>query len=238
MKISLLLPTRQRLEGLKRLYDSAMDLADDPNLVEMVAYVDSDDQSYDELFASPWERLTLIKGPRKTISKCWNSCWQLSNGEIFWHGGDDVVFRTQGWDTLVRNEFAQYPDKIAFVFGDDGNAESARNEFGTHGFIHKNWTDTVGSFVPPYYESDYNDTHLNDLAKAVGRHRHIDIMTEHMHYSLGKSEIDQNTKDRLERHEQQKPQELYVARKQRIERENEIEKLKQFIESYDGEKQD
>lgn len=232
MKISILLPTRQRPNQLMRLYKSAMDLAYEPSEVEMIVYVDEDDHSYDELIESPPKNTTWLVGPRQTISKCWNQCWEKADGEIFWHGGDDVVFRTQDWDKTVRNTFDEYPDRIVFIYGDDGNGESERNQFGTHGFIHKNWTDIVGYFVPPYYESDYNDTHLNDLGKGVGRHRHIDILTEHMHYSLGKSEMDQNTKDRLARHEQQRPEGVYNSRQNRIERADQIERLRVFIEDY------
>lgn len=232
MRISALLPSRQRPDGLMRLYESAITLADKPELFEMVVYIDDDDDSYDEIIESPPDQMLFIRGPRKTISKCWNDCWEKSTGEIYWHAGDDVVIRTQGWDTLVRKMFAKYPDRILFAFGDDGNIESSRNGFGTHGFIHKNWTDIVGYFVPPYYESDYNDTHLNDLAMGVGRHEHIDIVTEHMHYSLGKSKVDKNTEERLARHEIQKPGELYNARQQRHERAEQIERLRQYIENF------
>lgn len=232
--ISLLLPSRQRPTQLMRLYKSATEEADYPHAIEMVVYVDEDDSGYDELIETPPRGCVFIKGPRKTISKCWNECWEASTGEIYFHAGDDVVIRTKGWDTIVRNLFDEYTDKIVFAYGDDGNIESSRNDFGTHGFIHKNWTDIVGYFVPPYYESDYNDTHLNDLAKGVGRHRHIDVLTEHMHFSLGKSEMDQNTKDRLERHEKQNPGELYEARQQRIERADQIEKLRVFIGNHEA----
>ena len=232
MKISLLLPSRQRSNKLMELYRSAMNLADDPTNVEMVVYIDDDDTDYNELLQTPPPRTTFLIGPRKTISKCWNDCWRASTGEIYFHAGDDVIFRTQGWDTIVRNLFAEYPDKIVFAYGDDGNIDSNNNQFGTHGFIHKNWTNVVGYFVPPYYESDYNDTHLNDIAKELGRHRHIDITTEHMHYSLGKSEIDENTKERLERHTKQKPEEIYNSREMRLERADQVEKLRQFIEGY------
>lgn len=230
--ISLLLPTRQRPEMLMRLYESAIDLADDPKNVEMVVYVDDDDESYGALVESPPPRTKFLQGPRKTISECWNDCHRASTGEIFMHCGDDLVFRTKGWDTVVRNLFANYPDKIVFAYGDDGSTESHNYEFGTHGFIHKNWTDVVGRFLPPYYESDYNDTHLNEIAKALNRHVHIPIFTEHMHFSLGKSEKDRNTEERLARHERQHPENVYNSQEKRIERLDEIERLRQFIENF------
>jgi len=228
-KISLLIPTRQRPEMLKRVYDSAFNLASHPGLVELIYYVDNDDKSYDDLNLY---NATKVSGPRDVLSKAWNCCYDSSTGEIVWHGGDDNIFRTESWDDVVRDTFEEYPDRIAFIWGNDGNGESERNGFATHGFLHKNWVDTVGRFLPPYFVSDYNDTWLNEIAHAIDRHRHIDIMIEHMHFSLGKSEKDQNTTDRLTRHSKENPEALYSSQKLRIERLDEIEKLRQFIENY------
>lgn len=230
--ISILLPTRQRPEMLMRMYESAMDLAHSSKDIEMVAYIDDDDNSYDSLLDNPPERSTFIVGPRKVISECWNECWESSAGDIFFHCGDDIVFRTQDWDKVVQDTFKEYDDRIVFLYGDDGNGESERNSFGTHGFIHRNWTDTVGYFVPPYFTSDFNDTFLNDVAKKIGRHRHIDILTEHMHYSLGKMEMDQNTKERLDRHAAERPENIYNSPWFKQEMEQKAQHLREFMESY------
>ena len=44
-----------------------------------------------------------------------------------------------------------------------------RKNFLTHGFLHRNWVETVGYFVPPYFSSDFNDTWLNEVADMIGR---------------------------------------------------------------------
>lgn len=227
--ISVLLPTRKRREMFLRMYTSAMSLANHPGRVEVVYYVDDDDNSYEGLNLYNTTRVT---GPRVVLSEMWNACYEAAQGDIFMHCGDDIVFRTEGWDDVVRATFDEYPDGIAFVYGEDGNGESGRNQFGTHGFIHRNWVNTVGYFVPPYFVSDYNDTFLNDVAKKINRHRHIDILTEHMHYSLGKSEIDENTKERLERHERERPQDYYNSLEFRQEMEQKLEALKEFIDAF------
>lgn len=202
-----------------------MELADKPGMVEVVYYVDNDDDSYDGLNLF---NATKVTGDRIVLSEMWNKCWEASSGAIYGHMGDDIVFRTENWDKVVRDAFSGVDDGILFVYGSDGNGESERNRFGTHGFIHKNWTDTVGHFVPPYFASDYNDLWLNDVAKAIDRHKFVDILTEHMHYSLGKMQEDQNTRDRLARHANQRPEAVYEQKRQ--EREEEIQKLKLFIE--------
>lgn len=227
MKISLLLPTRQRPEQFKRFYNSAMETADKPGLIEVVAYRDNDDNSYEKV---DYYNLIWVSGERIVLSEMWNECWKRASGDIYGHMGDDIVFRTQGWDTAIKQAIVARPKKICFVWCNDVSPESQRHEFGTHGFIHKNWTDTVGRFLPPYFVSDYNDTWLNDIARALGvntyLHQHI---TEHMHYSLGKAEKDQNTLDRLARHEKERPQDIYNSEEKRLEREAEIEALREFI---------
>jgi hypothetical protein len=226
--VSLLLPTRQRRERFIGFYNSAMQTADNPQRVEVVAYVDDDDSSYDGL---KLPRLTLVRGPRVVLSEMWNKCWENAKGTIYGHMGDDILFRTKGWDTEIVNAINSFPNKIGLVWGDDLNDESQRNEFCTHGFIHKNWTDVTGRFVPPYFSSDYNDTWFNDVSKGIGKQRYLHhVKTEHMHFSLGKSEMDQNTRDRLERHQRDRPEEIYRSRSCRIERADEIERLRQRAE--------
>lgn len=201
-----------------------MDKADNPLGVEVVAYIDDDDDSYDNF---NFYQTRFIRGPRIVLSEMWNKCWQNANGDILGHMGDDIIFRTKGWDTIVRSAFDEYPDKFVFIYGSDGNGESERNKFGTHGFVHQDWANVVGYFVPPYFSSDYNDLWLNDVAKAIGRHRFVDILTEHMHYTLGKSEIDDNTKERLARHAADNVERIYEDKKD--ERQADIEKLKEAI---------
>lgn len=188
--------------------DSIIATATLPDQIEVVVYVDDDDRSYDDIDLGI--RTTWVRGPRShnglvNLSVMWNCCYVASTGDILMHCGDDIVFRTQGWDDVVRSAFDAVPDKILFAFGRDGYQVN----FGTHGFVHRTWIDTVGYLFPPLFVSDFNDTFLNDVSKLVGRHQEIDILTEHMHYIMGKAEVDQNTRERLARHELHRPDVLY-----------------------------
>jgi hypothetical protein len=192
--ISILCPTRGRPDQFARMVDSALDLAARPEAVEVVAYFDNDDPAGYQA-----GRYRAVRGPRILLSEAWNECRGAAAGPIYMHAGDDLIFRTRGWDGLVRDAFGQHPDRIVFVHGDDG-APAYNGDFGTHGFLHQNWVEAVGYFVPPYFSSDYNDTWLNDVANRIGRRQYLPaLLTEHMHPDWGKAELDQTHRDRIER---------------------------------------
>lgn len=224
--ISILLPTRNRPDNIVRLIDSIQRTADNPSGIEVIIAIDEDDTSYEELFDSPRQNTTIFKTGRQVLSKYWNDCYEKSRGDILMHCGDDIIFRTKGWDTAVKDTFAEYPDNIVFVFGNDGSPHNGN--FGTHGFIHRRWAETVGYFVPPYFSSDYNDTWLNDVAKMIDRHRHIPILTEHMHPDMGKAELDATHRERIDRHQRDNVGQLYSDKA--AEREADANKLRRVMQ--------
>lgn len=223
--ISILLPSRQRPENVRRMVKSALKTAKNPDDIEIIVRLDEDDPTAKELMNNPPKNAQLFTGPRVVLSEMWNECYERSNGDILMHAGDDIVFRTDGWDVAVIQTFEQYPDHIVFVFGNDDSPHNGN--FGTHGFIHRKWAETVGYFVPPYFSSDFNDTWLNDVAKAIGRHQHIQILTEHMHPDFGKGELDQTHKDRIVRHKRDNVASIYESKAG--EREEDAKKLQAVI---------
>ena len=121
--------------------------------------------------------------------------------------------------------FDGYPDRIVFVHGRDGIHDAS---FGTHGFIHRRWVDTVGYFVPPYFSSDYNDTWLNEVANALGRRVYLPgLYTEHMHPVAGKAPWDATYHERMERHTRDGVDALYVSK--RHERLADVERLRAVL---------
>lgn len=237
--ISLLLPTRLRPDGLRRLAESAADTASDPDGIELVTYHDNDDPAGDLYRALHLPiRWRPFFGPREhdgvvNLSVKWNWCYDVCCGDILMHCGDDIVFRTPGWDAVVREAFDSVPDKILFAYGDDLYQP---HTFGTHGFVHRRWVEVTGTLFPPFYESDFNDTYLNDISQAIGRHRFIPIVTEHMHWCAGKAQQDLNTIERLARHAAHRPQDIYYGEKGQITIRDAVSRLQEYIDTggYDG----
>lgn len=222
--ISVLVPTRGRPDGVRRLVTSARDTATDE--VRFVFYVDDDDEPSPAVVDELSE--TLLVGPRIVLSEMWNRCWEHADADVAMHCGDDIIFRTHGWDQRVLHEFDRYPDRIVFVHGEDG---IQHGNIGTHGFLHRRWIETVGYFVPPYFSSDYNDLWLSEVADALGRRVYLpDVYTEHMHPVAGKAPLDLTHQERLARHQQDDVERLYRDLVDR--RAEDVAKLRLAISGY------
>lgn len=180
--------------------------------VELVVRFDVDDPigTTTGYYGMPGQVAPII-GPRTLLSACWNECADVAAGDILMHCGDDIRFRTDGWDALVADAFARWPDRLVFVHGRDGIHD---DRLGTHGFVHRRWVDVVGYFVPPLFSSDYNDTWLNEVADLIGRRIYLpDVYTEHLHPTVGKGEWDRTHQERLERHARDGVDGLYQSKR-------------------------
>jgi glycosyltransferase involved in cell wall biosynthesis len=228
--ISVLVPTRNRPSNVKRLLDSAFETA--YTEVEFLFYVDDDDPTRDETVDLIYSHgAHVITGERIVLSETWNELASYAQHAVMMHCGDDIVFRSDGWDQRVLDEFARFDDRIVFVHGRDGYQDA---NIGTHGFLHRNWVDAVGYFVPPYFSSDYNDLWLTEVADALDRRRYLpEIYTEHMHPVIGKGTWDQTHQERLERHQRDDVATIYRMRK--TERDGDVAKLRTVIDNLKGE---
>lgn len=193
--ISILVPSRGRPGEFRRLVDSALSTSTFPNRIEVVAYLDDNDP---ETVSYPYRPgLRYITGEQILLSECWNRCAELAEGDILMHCGDDIVFRTPGWDSVVRKAFEAVPDRIVLVHGDDCTPNT--DALATHGFLHRRWYETLGYFVPPLFSSDWNDVWLTEVADMIGRRVKVPIVTDHMHYAFGRAEYDETYRQREER---------------------------------------
>jgi len=178
--ISLLCPTRKRPHWMERLWKSIVNTADDLSNIELIFYLDKDDKAGIKKFEKmKSERIRGIIGERIILSNCWNECWKIAQGPYYMLCADDIVFESKSWDTILLKAFDNYPDKIAVVYGRDGIKDW---RLSTHPFVHKNWTDTLGYFVPPYFSAQMNDLWIFELGKGINRLCYVpEIFTRHTH---------------------------------------------------------
>jgi hypothetical protein len=191
--ISILCPTRNRPENVRRLIESAWATANGP--LEFVFFTDEDAPL--PLDITGQGGVVVTSGPRRVFSDMWNACYEKASADVLMMGADDIVFRTPGWDTAVLDEFDRYPDRIVLVHGEDGIQGPG---LGTHPFIHRRWAETLGYFSPPYFTRDFCDTWLSNLADRIGRRVFLpDVLTEHLHPGVGKAPFDKTYAEKVTR---------------------------------------
>lgn len=225
-RVSVLVPTRGRPANVERLVESAYRTAELPP--QFVFYVDDDDPQRDATIEVVTRRGgEVIVGDRVVLSEMWNRCVDFAKHDVLMHCGDDIVFASHAWDTRVTQQFHEHDDKLLLVHGRDGFQDA---RLATHGFYHRNWVETLGYLVPPYFSSDYNDTWNTEVADAIGRRVYLpDVYTEHMHPVAGKAELDQTHRERLERHARDDVATLYASLASR--RAEDVAKLRAAIDS-------
>lgn len=195
MRVSLLCPTRGRPQAFVAMVDSALTTAGDPDSVEVVAVVDSDDREL-ATYVFPTSA-QVVNGDSRNMSDLWNAGADVATADVMMLCADDLRFRSFGWDDLVLDEFERWPDRLVNVWGDDGNENGQR---ATHPFLHRRWVDLFGRFTPPHFVADYCDLWLYEVAAACGRSRQLPgLFIEHMHISLGKSPDDETERRKVER---------------------------------------
>jgi glycosyl transferase/beta-hydroxylase protein BlmF len=145
-KISILCPSRERPDQVIRLIESIFENALAPDTVEILFYIDHDDETFPNLNRFG-QSTRVFRGPRTWISNAHNFLYSHCEGEIVMTAADDMVFRTLGWDSAVYAAFDSVPDKIALVYGNDLGTHAGK--IATHGFFHREWIEALGTWVQP-----------------------------------------------------------------------------------------
>lgn len=217
---------------MRRLVESVFQTADQPDLVEVLFYIDDDDElsiwEAQRLFSLYNPRVKFLVGERITMNDCHNYLYELSEGKLVMYAGDDIVFRDKGWDSLILESFAKYPDEIVLLGGHDGY----NGDIITHGFLSRKWVDTVGYVVPWGFVGDYADVVISDIARILDRYVRVNTYIEHLHYAAGKGTIDKTMQEKLQRSYNVKvpAQQVYFNRKN--ETLQDAAKLQRVIDEY------
>src|SRR5947209_173474 len=109
---SLIIPTRGRPEGLRRLLDSLHGTADDRSAIEAIAVIDEDDAesrafSYPDLSFNP-----VIVPAGLKMGELNLAGYRAARGKFLMLLNDDVIVRTRGWDTQLKHVLEYYPDGV------------------------------------------------------------------------------------------------------------------------------
>jgi hypothetical protein len=231
MKYSILLPTRKRPDSIVRFLTFLSEATENPDNVEVVIRYDHDDFvtiNNLSLFSTLWKNIRFIQGVKPEYSgSLWNECFYASTGEIVFVAGDDIVFRTRGWDTIIANEYAKYPDGILIIHGQDTIYGDA---LGTHPFVHRNWVNTLGRLAQDGYIYWW-DVWIDHCSRAINRRVFLpSVITEHLHFTNNKSEMDETYSHNRRLVGIEEPK--FFSEGEGKRRAEDCEKLKAFIQKY------
>lgn len=169
--ISLLLPTRNRVNSLKDAIHSAITMADDPSQVEILLRVDTDDRAtIDALPTLPFQNnIKYIVGDRRggysSIHEFQTELCKISSGEWLMIYSDDSLIDTKNWDLLFR----PYHTELPFALFHQGR------DFYTFPCINRAWFNITGIFS----RTVYSDGYVWYIAERTGTYAKIPINFVH-----------------------------------------------------------
>lgn len=166
--ISILCPSRSRPELAKRMVDS---VSKNPGCdIEIILYLNDDDPLLDQ-YINNIKNATIIVGPDQSTSYSWNLMAKKASYDILFLIGDDTMVETDSWGPLIIREFDKVPDKILMVAPKAGSLGKTKCP---HFFLHKNWVNALGYYLPPHFYHHYVDHWIRDIAVSLKRYVHLE----------------------------------------------------------------
>ena len=196
--ISLIMPTRKRPDRALFFLKSAYDKARNSSEIEIVLYVDDDDDCYND-FCSPFEQTKIIHGPRLTMSMCNRRCADESSGDILFFINDDIEVETFDWDSSIRIVHSNFEDSIYLCYPNDC---FKGDKLAVFPIISRTFYDRFPIF-PDHYKGSFIDAHIHEtfkLLKKLGSDRinyRKDIIFRHKHYRVTGEKPDKTYTDRV-----------------------------------------
>lgn len=187
--ISICLPSKGRPNLLLEMINSALKKSSGNHEIEFCIYLDElDDFDKSKIFGQNYS-LKIFHGPRMPTSMMTNFMYSQSSGEILMYAADDIVFRTENWDEIVKEVLVDPEHLPRLLMTNDLSITKGKNA--THAFVTKAFCEVVDYLLPPYFESEFCDTWITEIAQKSGTliYRE-DLIVEHMHHLWGKSTED------------------------------------------------
>ncbi|MHC4112538.1 MAG: glycosyltransferase family protein, partial [Planctomycetota bacterium] len=178
--ISVLMPTRARLEYLDRSLASIDCTVGNPSGIDTWIYVDNDDDITKKYISSGsylrfsfkinWvlgER-TISQGQMVNILR--QRCTTNPGIYIFWP--DDYIFTSNNWDSAIRDTFNRYPDRI--VLGHIPDPLLNYSDQLTIAALSAEWTNVTGKLLTEFFPFWNDDTWLDHVSQLVQRKVRVD----------------------------------------------------------------
>lgn len=182
MSIDIIVPTRGRPENARRLYDSMLETAVLPD-THMMFVLDGSDPRLGEYLDSGLPQILDYTDSGKNMIERSNAVVQWVHPDILGWMGDDMIFRTKGWDERVVHELTTAPITYANdLFQEHRKAQSV--------FMLMGMVRSLGWLCPPWSNHLYIDDAWVRLVERLDGTYMSDVVIEHMHPYAKKAEWD------------------------------------------------
>jgi hypothetical protein len=193
--IAVLLPTRGRDDALERSVKSLFDLADNPDQIQLMLGIDTDDKEGIAAFqesVQPWldseginytamsfEPMGYIRLNEyvNTLAKNSDADWL-----VFWN--DDAYMETQGWDNVIAGHTGEFK-LLAFHTHND-------HPYSIFPIVPREWLDTMGHLSP----HQISDGWLSQQAYMLDIWERIPVDVVHDRHDLTGNNNDDTYKNR------------------------------------------
>ncbi len=198
VKLSLLLPTRGRPAFVANFLQSVIANSSNPQFVEVVLTIDQDDvNSHTITCPSPLQMVKMVGSPGRPMGLMNQQCYEASSGQYVMLVNDDAICQTKGWDTEIYKTFSRFSDRIALVYGNDMDQGA---HVPTFPILSREACDAMSGICPVSYWNLHIESHIFDIFKQLKKLKHDrivylpNLVFEHLHHTLNKSEADQTSK--------------------------------------------
>jgi hypothetical protein len=185
MLVSLLMPTRGRVDHLQKSLASLQQTVSDPSRIEVLIRIDSDDQdtlSFLHRENRPYRTKALI-GNRGNgyadLHLFYNQLCSIAMGRFLFLWNDDATMLSNGWD----DEIARHDDgKLCYLRS--AVSDSRGRDSYLFPIVHRSYYEALGH----YSRSAHNDTYVCSIFQALpGTFRDTNIVVGHSALELIKA---------------------------------------------------
>lgn len=177
MSVLVIVPTRKRPEQVKRFIESFEATTDN---AELLFVTDGDDESYKEF---DWHGFgNAVLTPRGSVVEKLNfAAKEMADSyDHLMHLGDDCVFVTEHWDTLLVNALDNAGGS-GWVYPDN----KRRHDVPECWLVSTDIVKSTGWFLNPIFKHYYVDNCTADIGRRTSLLHYVpEVVIEHRHYSV------------------------------------------------------
>ena len=167
-RVLLSCPSRQRPDRLKEMLVSYRETRSVGT--DLVIYIDNDEPNLNEYMNIEMpEGARMEKHDRTYLAHIHNNIILSNSGyDYYMPVNDDIIFRTQGWDSKLVETIKTKGGGWGIAYGND-LAGNYRFDLPTFGMVSGNIIRLLGYVYPPEVYALFGDTFLLDLGRALGK---------------------------------------------------------------------